>query len=231
MMRATMRTSARSIARISRTILLVVLTGCAVTPTTIVQQPTVPPMPRGAPAGVANGAIFQVASYRPLFEDRRARFIGDILTITITEKTTAGKAGAASAGKSGSATLAVPKLFGIPVTSTAQLGVSATGSDKYEEKAAASSNNNFNGTIGVTVIDVLANGYLLVSGEKQIGLDRGTEFVRFSGVVNPDSIVAGNNVSSTQVADARIEYRTNTHIDGAETMNLLTRFFLSVIPL
>lgn len=215
----------------SSIIVLVAVTGCAVTPTTIVQQPTVAPIPRGVPAGVANGAIFQMASYRPLFEDRRARFIGDILTITITEKTTAGKAGATSAGKSGSATLAVPKLFGIPITSTAQLGVTASGSDKYEEKAASSSNNNFNGTIGVTVIDVLANGYLLVSGEKQIGLDRGTEFVRFSGVVNPDSIVAGNNVSSTQVADARIEYRTNTHIDAAETMNMLTRFFLSVIPL
>ena len=212
-------------------LLLAFMAGCAVTPTTIVQQPSTTPIPRAAAAPIVNGAIFQVASYRPLFEDRRARFIGDILTITITEKTTAGKAGAASAGKSGSASLAVPKLFGIPIASTAQLGVSASGSDKFDEKAAASSNNNFNGTIGVTVVEVLANGYLLVSGEKQIGLDRGTEFVRFSGVVNPDTIVAGNNVSSTQVADARIEYRTNTHIDAAETMGLLTRFFLSVIPL
>ena len=209
----------------------IALGGCAVAPTTIVHQPVVAPVPRAPMPAVANGAIFQVASYRPLFEYRRARFIGDILTITITEKTTAGKANAASAGKSGSATLAVPKLFGVPSTTTGKLSVGASGSDKFEEKAAASSNNNFNGTIGVTVIDVLANGYLVVSGEKQIGLDRGTEFVRFSGVVNPDSIVAGNNVSSTQVADARIEYRTNTHIDAAETMNLLQRFFLSVIPL
>ncbi len=191
----------------------------------------VAPVAASAPSAPASVAIFQVASYRPLFEDRRARFVGDILTITITEKTTAGKAGAASSGKSGSASVSVPKLFGIPTTTVAELGVSATGSNKYDEKAAASSNNNFNGTIGVTVIDVLANGYLVVSGEKQIGLDRGTEFVRFSGVVNPDSIVAGNNVSSTQVADARIEYRTNTHIDRAEMMGLLTRFFFSVVPL
>ena len=209
----------------------IALGGCAVAPTTIVQKPLAAPLPRAPMPAIANGAIYQAASYRPLFEDRRARFIGDILTITITEKTSAGKANAASAGKSGSATLAVPKLFGVPTASVGKLGVSASGADKFDEKAATSSNNNFNGTIGVTVIDVLANGYLLVSGEKQIGLDRGTEFVRFSGVVNPDSIVAGNNVSSTQVADARIEYRTNTHIDGAETMNMLQRFFLSVLPL
>jgi flagellar L-ring protein precursor FlgH len=157
--------------------------------------------------------------------------IGDTLTITINERTTAGKAGAASSSKTGSANLVVPKLFGVPATTTADLTLTASGGNKYDDKGAASSNNNFNGTIGVTVVDVLANGYLVVSGEKQVGLDRGTEFIRFSGVVNPDFIVGGNNIASTQVADARVEYRTNTHIDPAEMMGLLTRFFLSVIPL
>ena len=216
---------------LSSLLLIATVCGCAVAPTSIVLQPTSATAPRATPAAPSNGAIFQSAAYRPLFEDRRARMIGDILTITIAEKTTAGKQDAASSSKSGSATLAVPKLFGIPGTTTAQLGVSASGSNKFDEKGSTTSNNNFNGTIGVTVIDVLPNGYLVVSGEKQIGLDRGTEFIRFSGVVNPDSIVAGNNVSSTQVADARVEYRTNTHIDKTEMMGLLTRFFLSVIPL
>ena len=208
-----------------------ILSGCAVAPTSIVMQPTTAVSTRAAPTAAGNGAIFQATAYRPLFEDRRARMVGDILTITIAEKTTAGKQDAASSSKSGSATAAIPRLFGIPGTTTAQLGVSASGSNKFDQKGSTTSNNNFNGTIGVTVIDVLPNGYLVVSGEKQIGLDRGTELIRFSGVVNPDSIVAGNNVSSTQVADARVEYRTNTHIDKTEMMGLLTRFFLSVIPL
>ena len=213
------------------TLLIASAVGCAVAPTSIVLQPTSAAPQGSLPAASGNGAIFQSAAYRPLFEDRRARMIGDILTITIAEKTTAGKQDAATSSKSGNATLAVPKLFGIPGSTTAQLGVSASGSNKFDEKGTTTSNNNFNGTIGVTVIDVRSNGYLVVSGEKQIGLDRGTEFIRFSGVVNPDSIVAGNNVSSTQVADARVEYRTNTHIDKTEMMGLLTRFFLSVIPL
>ena len=58
----------------------------------------------------------------------------------------------------------------------------------------------------MTVIEVLPNGNLLVAGEKQIGINQGTEFIRFSGVVNPVTIQAGNTVSSTKVADARIEY-------------------------
>ncbi len=80
------------------------------------------------------------------------------------------------------------------------------------------------------MIEVLPNGNLVVSGEKQVALDKGTEFIRFSGVVSPDNIAAGNIVSSTQVADARVEYRTNTKIDKAEVMGALARFFLSVMP-
>ncbi|WP_416172329.1 flagellar basal body L-ring protein FlgH [Actimicrobium sp. CCC2.4] len=217
--------------RLCAVLLVSVLSACAVTPTTIVSRPAIPVAPKQLPLAGSNGAIFQTAAYRPLFEDRRARLVGDTLTITINEKTTAGKAGAASSSKTGSASLAVPKLFGVPATTTAELNLTASGGNKFDDKAAATSNNNFNGTIGVTVVDVLANGYLVVSGEKQVGLDRGTEFIRFSGVVNPDFIVGGNNVASTQVADARVEYRTNTHIDPAEMMGLLTRFFLSVIPL
>jgi flagellar L-ring protein FlgH len=81
------------------------------------------------------------------------------------------------------------------------------------------------------VIEVLPNGFLVVSGEKQISLDKGTEFVRFSGVVNPDTITIGNVVSSTKIADARVEYRTNSKIDAAEIASMFARFFLSISAL
>ena len=76
----------------------------------------------------------------------------------------------------------------------------------------------------------LSNGYLAVSGEKQVAFDKGNEYIRFSGVVNPDSILNGNQVASTQVADARLEYRSNTRIDPVEVASQLGRFFLSVLP-
>ena len=83
----------------------------------------------------------------------------------------------------------------------------------------------------MTVIEVLANGNLLVSGEKQFAFDKGGEFVRFSGVVNPKLIAAGNVIPSTQVADARLEYRSTTHVDKAEVNSMMTRFFLSFLPM
>ena len=80
------------------------------------------------------------------------------------------------------------------------------------------------------MIEVLPNNNLIVSGEKQIGINQGSEFIRFSGVVNPNTIVNGNTVTSTQVADARIEYRGTGYIDEAQTMGWMSRFFLTFLP-
>lgn len=207
------------------------LAGCAFTPSPIVQQPMAVNSQSAKAQRETNGAIFQSASYRPLFEDVKGRLVGDILTIAISENTSAGKAAANSGSKSGGASFAAPLVLGIPAATLGKAGISTTSSTKFDEKGAATASNTFTGTIAVTVIDVLPNGNLVVSGEKQIALDKGSEFVRFSGIVNPQTVTAGNVVPSTQVANARFEYRSTSHVDLAEVNSLLTRFFLSFIPL
>jgi len=208
------------------------LGGCAMMPETIVQTPlTARPQAANTIAPPANGAIFQSAAYRPMFEDRRARLVGDTITITINEKSSAGKLAGSSGSKVGTVTAAAPNLFGLFGSLTSRLDASASTSSKFEDKGAVTSSNNFISTLTVTVVEVLSNGNMIVSGEKQVSLDKGAEFIRFSGVVDPSTVNAGNIVSSTQVADARIEYRTNSRIDGAAVMAMMARFFLSVIPL
>jgi flagellar L-ring protein FlgH len=124
----------------------------------------------------------------------------------------------------------VPTIKGVPFRTLQGLSIVGNSSNKFAGQGASSSSNNFTGTITVTVIQVLGNGNMIVSGERQIGINQGSEFVRFSGVVNPTNIINGNTVSSTQVADARIEYRGNGYIDEAQTMGWLSRFFLTVAP-
>ena len=210
---------------------MLVLAACNTVPDSIVQRPTsTRPEPRIAAMPASNGAIFQAATYRPLFEDRRARHVGDMLTIVINEKTSAGKTGSDTGSKTGSTSFSVGKLLGLTTAVTGQLGLDAKGANKFEDKDASNSSNNFTGTLSVTVTEVLSNGYLSVSGEKQVAFDKGAEYIRFSGVVNPDSILNGNQVASTQVADARLEYRSNTRIDPVEVASQLGRFFLSVLP-
>jgi flagellar L-ring protein FlgH len=207
------------------------LNACAITPGTIVQTPT-SAKPVAPTTAIASGAIYSTSSHRPLFEDRRARFTGDILTINIAENTSAKKASSSAAGKAGSVNASAAVPLGLPIGLNKEaISINANSAIDYDDSADANASNNFNGSISVTVLEVLANGNLMVSGEKQIALDKGTEFVRFSGVVNPDDIVLGNFVPSTKVADARIEYRSNSKLDASQVASILTRFFLSFIPL
>ncbi|MEQ1667987.1 MAG: flagellar basal body L-ring protein FlgH [Sulfuriferula sp.] len=216
--------------RVALWLMMVLLAGCSSVPNTVIQQPLTAKPVSASAATANNGAIYQTSNYRPLFEDRRARLIGDVLTINIAETTSAGKAASSSGSKSGSISASIPTIVGLPFKTLQGTAVAASSSGKNADSDVLASKNNFTSTLTVTVIDVLSNGNLVVSGEKQVSLDKGIEYIRFSGVVNPDTIVAGNVVSSTQVADARIEYRTNSRIDTAAVMAAMTRFFLSVLP-
>ncbi len=212
-------------------VLLLGLTGCGTTPSSIVQQPTtIRPQALATPAA-GTGAIYQAAAFNPLFEDRRARRVGDVLTIVINEKTQAGKKASSNAEKTGEIDSSISAVAKLPLKAFQGLGLNASSSASYDDSSAINSSNNFSGNVSVTVIEVLANGNLVVAGEKQIALDKGTEFIRLSGVVQPDTIQAGNTVLSSRVADARLEYRTSAKLDKAEMMSWLARFFLSFIPL
>jgi flagellar L-ring protein precursor FlgH len=211
--------------------LLALLAGCVTTaPTTAIHQPmSVRPEAR-AYIAPSSGAIFNVASARPLFEDRRARFVGDTLTIAIAEKVQASKKSENKTTRSQAVDVTVPTIIGLPFKGAQGTALSASDTNNFTGSGQNTSSNDFTGTITVTVIEVYPNGNLLVSGEKQIGLKEGEEFVRFSGVVNPNTITSANTVTSTQIADARIEYKANGFIDSAQVMGWLGRFFLTFLP-
>jgi len=188
-----------------------------------------------APVAAVNGTIFNNETFRPMFEDRRARSVGDLITILISEKASADNKAENNSVKVGSINGRVSSLPGLPTDINSflagHLTTQANGNSQFNTKAAGTASYTFLSTLGVTVIDVLPNGNLVVSGEKQIGLDKGIEFIRFSGVINPNAIGQGNIISSSQVADARIEYRTNTQVDRSQLATMLNRFFYSVMPL
>ncbi|WP_429461247.1 flagellar basal body L-ring protein FlgH [Paraburkholderia sp. JPY465] len=210
--------------------LLAALGGCALVPKQpSIQQPmtALPPVP---PQAQAPGSIYNPGfAGRPLFEDQRPRNVGDIITIVIAENINATKNSGANASRNGSTNLSVPTA-GFLSGLFAKTNLSASGANGFAGTGGANASNTFNGTITVTVTGVQANGNLIVSGEKQMMINQGNEFVRFSGVVNPNTISSLNAVYSTQVADAKIEYSAKGYINEAETMGWLQRFFLNVAP-
>lgn len=183
-----------------------------------------------APEPQANGSIYQGGqSFYPLFEDRRPRHAGDILTIVLNEQVSASKSSASSANRNGSASL-TPDLLPKGLDKLGDYAFDLSGGNDFSGGGSSSANNTLTGTITVTVREVLPNGNLRVTGEKQIGINQGSEFIRFAGVVNPRSVTVKNTVSSTEVADAHIEYVGKGYISEAQRMGWLQRFFLNVSP-
>ena len=221
--------------------ILMLAAGCASTPSTRIKEPMTARPAEQKIATTPNGAIFQVGqNERPLFEDRRARNVGDILTIIISESTSASEKNSSNAEHSGTLSMTTPTITGNlhgmgPTGTTAppllgSLGVGAESSGKLAKKGDTAGSNVFTGTIAVTVIDVLPNGNLLVGGEKQVSISHSDEFIRFSGVVNPATITGSNTVQSTQVADVHLEYKGASSVDRAAIMSMFGRMFLSIVP-
>ena len=172
------------------------------------------------------GSIYNSATYSPIFEGLKARRVGDTLTITVTESTSATNAIDDKNAKTGSAASTSTNLNGDKVQPT----WTVSNSNAAENNNSGSRAATFTGSISVTVNEVLPNGFLVVAGEKVIGFDQGSQFVRFSGVVNPAMITTDNSVASNTVADARIEFRTNNYMDASYISSAAVRFLYSIIP-
>jgi len=220
----------RRIALAGLVLFLLVVAGCAQVPRASVvgEQEQISIVDRPPP--IPNGSIYQARQgYQPLFEDRRPRAMGDILTIVLDEEVSASKNSQSNAGRSGSASLELTQLPDV-LDTLAEYGFDISGENDFTGSGGSQANNSFTGTITVSVLEVMNNGNLRVRGEKQIAINQGPEFIRFSGVVNPRTITAQNTVPSTQVADARIEYVGDGYINEAQHMGWLQRFFLNVSP-
>ena len=216
-------------ARVLLLISTLVLGACNTVPSTNVHQPmTARPTPRND--ALANGSIYQAGASRTLFEDRRARYVGDTMTIVIAETTSASTKSSTNVSKTSGISASVPLVSGLPGKTFQGIGLAAETSNEMAGKGDAAANNVFTGTITVTVIDVMPNGNLLVSGEKQVSIGHGAEYIRLSGVVNPYFINSANAISSSNVADARIEYKESGAISEAQVMGWMARFFMTVLP-
>lgn len=208
---------------------LFLLSGCAVlaTPPPERLAPTLPPAPESLAR--SNGSIWAGAQSLALFEDQKARRVGDVLTVILVERTDASKKASTTTSKDSSTSISNPVLFGRPL-SVNGTGVGEFGLDSSRSFAGSgdsSQSNKLEGSLSVTVAAVLANGNLVVRGEKNLTLNQGAERVALEGIVRPADISPANTVSSDRVADARISYNGSGTLADSNSAGWLTRFFNS----
>lgn len=212
---------------------LLLLGGCASTPTAgpspndPFYAPVIPEMPRQKIAN--DGSIFQADMANSIYSDVKARRIGDIITVNLLENTSATKSAGTTTSKDSEVNVdPIIGLGGQAVNlggQSVQLGLGAN--NAFTGDAQANQSNNLSGNISVTVIQVLPNQNLVVRGEKWLTLNNGDEYIRLTGVVRPADISPTNEIESTKIANARIQYSGTGSFSEAQKQGWLTKFFSS----
>ena len=174
-----------------------------------------------------NGAIYQPGmSPTSLFSgEKRPSAIGDTMKVDIQETLKASQKQTtdtardnklAVQGPGGKSRIgAVERLLNIDAT--------ASGSDSFKGSGTTETDNSFVTQVAVSVINVLPNGNLLVAGERNVGLNKGVNTLRFSGIVNPRDIRPGNVVSSRDVVNASLESVAQGDVSEASSRSWLQR--------
>ncbi|MBL6750921.1 MAG: flagellar basal body L-ring protein FlgH [Nevskia sp.] len=201
---------------------LLALAGCnEIEARTEPPPPPLPVLPQPAPPHA--GAIGAPGEGLSLFEDAKARNVGDLLTIQLVESTSAQKSASTATSKADNDTLGNIGVFG----RTVHTNSSISSARAFTGKGDSAQSNSLSGSITVAVVQRLSNGNLLVRGEKQISINQGSEFVRLEGVIRPADIATDNSVTSDRVANARISYTGRGQLADANAQGWLTRFFNS----
>ena len=123
--------------------------------------------------------------------------------------------------------MAAPTIAGMPVTvnGTEVLEMAVDNKSDFDGSGDSSQSNRLDGDITVTVARRLANGNLLVRGQKWIAINQGKEFVRIQGIIRPIDIAPDNSLPSSKVADASISYGGKGALADANAKGWIARFF------
>jgi len=174
-------------------------------------------------------SIYQTESAWLLHEDIKPRRVGDMLTVTLAEKTDAKKSADTDTIKSQDNAMTALNFLGAPVTYNDRQLLDTSLQSEYEfaGEAESTQSNSLTGSVTVTVVEVLANGNLVVQGEKWININQGEEYIRLRGIVRPSDISPDNTIASIRVANAQIQYSGEGSLADANEQGWLAKFFNS----
>lgn len=205
------------------------IAGCASVNTAVVpDDPEFAPVyPEEVPVEAKiTGSLFAQDQANNLYSDKKAHRVGDIIVVNLAERTQASKSASNELAKDKSFNLdqitipgGVATIGGNPI----ELGLGQNSAFAGEADAAQS--NSLNGNISVNVVRVLANGNLIISGEKWLMLNNGNEYIRLTGIIRPEDVSPDNTITSLRIANARIQYGGTGDFANTTEQGWLSKFF------
>ncbi|MBO5490386.1 MAG: flagellar basal body L-ring protein FlgH [Desulfovibrio sp.] len=210
------------------------------------RQPVTPPQEYRQEANSANnpGSLFAASEGDTLFDDARARRVGDLVVVKLVENTKAQNKAETTSKKDGSNDYQVGALFGrtevglIPFVNVGPQGDVS----RNRTLLSTSSKSDLNGTgktkrenyvttsLATRVLRVLPGGLLEIEGAREIRVNEETEYMVVRGMIRSRDISADNTILSTQIADATIEYYGSGVLADKQKPGWFTRLMDNIWP-
>lgn len=235
-----------SITRVSALGLLALgLGGCATAPEPLAHSPEFAPVLPVAveKSRMATGAIYNGRHSDNFFGRGRNYRVGDLITVVLNERTRADREQKGSVKRDSKnnvipeglvskvGSLALPtKILGTQLNGVLS-GIKLNESNiESSGEGIAGQGASLTGAVSVTVVEVLANGHLMVRGEKQLALTEGAETIQVSGIIRPDDVSPNNEVQSRRLANAQIAYRGTGDMAAVAKTGWGTKALLKLWP-
>lgn len=221
-------------------IALTLLAGCASAPKPQkVDTAAIPVKSSATPA--TQGSIWPGENSRnALFQDLRAKNIGDVVTVQITEKTSAIKEASTSTSRQSNTDIGIQNFLGLPnnfgMRNFLNSGqpfspeVQATYDATFDGSGTTKRSGELNAVIATRVTEVMANGNLVLEGRKEILVNNEYQFIVLSGIARPEDIDERNIIPSILLSDARIEYSGKGVIADEQSPGWMRRILDNVWP-
>lgn len=172
-----------------------------------------------------------------LYGDKKARHVGDIVTVVIAEEATSSKDASKGTGKSytlaGSASVGSPLVDNVPQASWTNAGIPAwalQASSAFSGKGAMENKDKLTGSIAARVTEVLPNGNMLIEGKRTLVIQgESVEFI-LTGTIRPEDIRRSNIVQSSAIADASIEYVSSGTLAKNQNMGIFPKLWSWINP-
>lgn len=169
------------------------------------------------------GSLWQ-SGPKSLFGDRRARQVGDILTVVIEIEDEAEISNTTTRSRSSSDDVTVDAAFGLPSIADTILpgagslspAVSATGTSDSSGSGQISREEEITLRLAATVVTVLPNGHLVIRGSQEVRVNYELRDLQIAGIVRPEDISRQNVITYDKIADARVAYGGRGHITNVQ---------------
>lgn len=171
-----------------------------------------------------SGGLYKPGYELSLFSDVKATRVGDIVTVMLVEANSGQKSSDTNLNQSTAVNVGAPTFGG---STRPNMAIGLDSANNFTGESGSSQSNTLNGSIAVTVREVLPSGNLLVEGEKWMQINQGNEFIRLRGVIRPRDVGPSNVIYSTQIADARISYSGTGSTQNANVAGWATKLIFS----